>query len=151
MERSFALNNDLFETRIYSIDYSNAAKVSTIENCTSQIIPVTKRLLYRGTHQNMEGLGLGPAISYQANLLLGIVDNGDPLSNNNVVSFVVRDITGSIADFDNSGCVDVHDLRSLIDAWGISNWIGCREDINENGLVEADDLIEWILNWGACS
>ena len=51
-------------------------------------------------------------------------------------------------DFDFSGSVDVADLLTIINAWGVCG--GCVEDLNNDGVVSVSDLLALINNWGSC-
>lgn len=92
LERSFAFANPLFLTRIYEVD---AAPATDVRTQTAGLVPGTftrcaKSLLYSGGNNNLEGLCLGPRLGDNTSsrwVLLGIVDDGDPLSINQVVSF----------------------------------------------------------------
>jgi hypothetical protein len=89
LERSFAFNlQGFFQTRIYEADFSQATDVSPLPGLIGQTFtPVTKRLLYQGDQQNLEGLALGPFLGPGRYALVGIVDDGDPISVNRVVAF----------------------------------------------------------------
>jgi hypothetical protein len=88
-ERSCALSiAGVFQTRIYTLNFTGATDVSAIPGLTGQTYStVTKTLLYQGDQQNLEGLCLGPSLGPGRFSLLGIVDDGDPISVNRVVAF----------------------------------------------------------------
>jgi hypothetical protein len=52
------------------------------------------------------------------------------------------------ADFDGNGMVDFQDLLSLLAEWGPC--VDCPEDIDGNGLVDFQDLLEVLATWGDC-
>ncbi len=91
LERSFALASPLFLTRVYEVnttatdvrDQNNGLVTGTFSHCG-------KTLIYSGGNNNLEGLCLGPRLDPQSPsrwVLLGIVDDGDPISINQIVSF----------------------------------------------------------------
>jgi hypothetical protein len=87
-----------FESRIYEIDFAGATDVATLPGLIGQsYTPVTKHLLWKGQAggllgQNLEGLALGPKLADGNWSLLGIVDDADPVSNNNLIAF---ELTGA--------------------------------------------------------
>jgi hypothetical protein len=93
LERSLASSLTPFQSRIYELDFTGATDVSSLAGLIGQTYtPVSKRLLWSGQAaggfgQNLEGLALGPQLSNGNWSLLGIVDDGDPLSNNTLVAF----------------------------------------------------------------
>lgn len=93
LERSFALSiPDLFQNRLYELDFSGATEVSKfVDGLDGEVFtPVSKYLLWTGNVGNLEGLALGPPLAGGNRALLGIVDNGDPLSTNQLVAFELR-------------------------------------------------------------
>jgi serine protease len=50
-------------------------------------------------------------------------------------------------DADESGTVDVGDLLSIIDQWGLTN---SPADVNSDGIVDVSDLLIVVGNWGPC-
>lgn len=91
LERSFASGEGLFRNSIYLVDPAegtptDVAGMGALEGADFE--PVQKRLVWSGfLNQNLEGLCLGPRVSPTSWVLLGVVDDGDPLSLNMVVSF----------------------------------------------------------------
>lgn len=51
-------------------------------------------------------------------------------------------------DINGDGQVNVTDLLSLIDSWGLC--AGCDADINDDGVVDVTDLLELVGAWGPC-
>jgi len=49
-------------------------------------------------------------------------------------------------DIDNNGAVDVNDLLQLLSAWGACP--GCPADLDNNGMVDVSDLLTLLGNWG---
>ncbi len=93
LERSAVAGLPPFKTRIYQVDFTGATDVSQGE-LTSGLAgktytPVHKTQLYSSSAigENLEGLCLGPKLSDGHWVLLGVVDNGDPLSKNTLVAF----------------------------------------------------------------
>ncbi|MCC7349810.1 MAG: esterase-like activity of phytase family protein [Phycisphaerales bacterium] len=99
LERSFAFNNYIFSTygnRIYELDFAGAADVSS-DPAAPFGSYVTKYQLW--TNQsltnpgNLEGLTSGPVLTGGNLSLLGIVDDGDDISQNRLVAF---ELTGVV-------------------------------------------------------
>jgi hypothetical protein len=100
LERSFAFTTPFFQTRIFVVDVSNATNVAEMPGVHgTSITPVEKSLVYVGGHNNMEGLCLGPQLPSGDSVLVGVVDDGDPVSEDSVEVFVLRGLDAS------SGCV----------------------------------------------
>ena len=90
LERSFALSiPNFFQNRLYELDFAGATEVSKfVDGLDGEVFtPVSKCLLWSGHVGNLEGLALGPLLGSGNRVLLGIVDNGDPLSTNQLVAF----------------------------------------------------------------
>ncbi|MBU6414248.1 MAG: esterase-like activity of phytase family protein [Planctomycetes bacterium] len=91
LERSFGLASPLFLTRVYEV----TTAATDVRLQTAGLTPGTfsrcgKSLIYSGGNNNLEGLCLGPRLAGPASTrwaLVGIVDDGDPISINQVVSF----------------------------------------------------------------
>jgi len=161
MERSLAssFNPPPFQNRIYTIDFAGATDVSVAPFATGLIgktyTPVGKELLWSGAAgggfgQNLEGLTLGPRLDENSWVLIGVVDDGDMLSTNTVVSFVVT-ATPS-ADFDGNGMVDGKDFL----AWqrGFGQSVGAQfgfGDANRDGAVDSLDLAVWETSYGSAT
>jgi hypothetical protein len=82
MERSLAFSvSGLFLTRIYLVDTNSATDVSGLPGLIGQTYaPAAKTLIYSGGHANLEGLCIGPRLGPGRYALLGVVDDGDPVS-----------------------------------------------------------------------
>lgn len=103
LERSFAFNNYIFSSygnRIYELDFAGAADVSGLAGANNGQpfgSYVTKSQLW--TNQsltspgNLEGLAAGPQLTGGNYSLLGIVDDGDGISQNRLVAF---ELTGVV-------------------------------------------------------
>jgi len=144
MERSFA-NNFLrfFETRVYEATVTGATETSGLASLLNAAMLAGKRLLYSGGQTNLEGLCLGPGIAGGGFALIGVVDDGDPISVNRVVSMVV---TGPVsapcgADFNGDGFLDFFDYDLFV---GCYDGTGCPPgrtdaDFNGDGFVDFFD------------
>jgi hypothetical protein len=173
LERSLALASPFFLTRIYSIDLSGATEVSEYTQGLSQsVIPVVKTHLYTGGHNNLEGLCLGPELSGGGLALVGIVDDGDPFSLNEIVTFRLEGIgdgggscLGDIADSNgvlgnSDGVVNFGDLLALFSLSGpcFGGIPGCEGDFadsngvigNPDGQVNFGDLLAMFSLAGPC-
>lgn len=104
LERSFAFSlAGLFLSRISLIDVSLATDVSASAGLIGQTYTAaTKTLLYEGGQQNLEGLALGPQLGEGRYSVLGIVDDGDPISVNRVVAFELSGVAFCTANCDLS-------------------------------------------------
>jgi choice-of-anchor B domain-containing protein len=56
-------------------------------------------------------------------------------------------VTGPPADLNGDGSVDVEDLLQLLAAWGTCD-PACDEDLNDDGAVNVTDLLELLADWG---
>ncbi len=93
LERSLSLTSGLFRSRLYEIDLTSATNVASIPVLTAApYIPASKRLLWEGSVQNLEGLCQGPRLRDGRTLLLGVVDDGDPVSVNTLVALTLRGV-----------------------------------------------------------
>jgi len=156
LERSFAFSiPDFFESRLYELDFSDATNVSGFVDglIDESFTPVAKHLLWSGSVGNLEGLALGPSLIGGNESLLGIVDDGDPLSTNQLVAFELLLPGGTPCpwDLDGSGDIGVKDLLILLGAWGPCPPKGdCPADFDGSGAVDVKDLLFLLGNWGAC-
>jgi hypothetical protein len=93
LERSAMEGLPFFQTRIYQVDLMGATDISQGSLAAGLIgqnyAPVKKKLLLSTSKigENLEGLCLGPELSAGHWALLGVVDNGDPVSKNTLVAF----------------------------------------------------------------
>jgi hypothetical protein len=97
LERSAVEGLPPLETRIFQVDFAGATDVSKGELANGlkdkTYTPVKKSLLFdanasgNSIGENLEGLCLGPELSKNHWVLVGVVDNGDPVSKNTLVSF----------------------------------------------------------------
>jgi hypothetical protein len=88
----------------------------------------------------MEGLALGPRLPNGNWVLLGVVDDGDPFSNNTLVALEL--VSSADADFDQDTDIDGADF--LIWQRGLGTGSTQAEgDANADGLVDEKDLAAW--------
>jgi len=131
LERSLALASPLFESRVYRIDFTGATEISGIPALLgATYTPVAKELLWSGSLTNLEGLTLGPQLGGNRWSLLGVVDDGDPLSSNFLVSFELSGpgLDACACATSNFCSTSPHSAGSgaLISAWGGTN-IGAND------------------------
>jgi len=156
LERSFALNfASLFQSRIYELDLAGAGDVGHLASLVTPtpippIVPVGKRLLHRAFHANMEGLALGPPLANGGHALLGIVDDGDPLSTNQLVAFR---LAGPVeppcpADIDADGDADSDDIIAFFIAWEEA---APPADLDGDADTDSDDVVVFFTAFeGGC-
>ncbi len=133
VERSLAFVDPLFLTRIYAINATAATDVSALKALDGvDVEPVEKELLYQGGHANLEGLCLGARLTPTQFALVGVVDDGDPVSSNAIVVFRLSGLNAQAVDANVDGSVDVDDLHQLyrqpidIDADGATDYLDRR-------------------------
>ncbi|MFN0131355.1 MAG: esterase-like activity of phytase family protein [Phycisphaerales bacterium] len=116
LERSLAGSiSGLFRSRVYEVAVAGATDVSGIAGLIgATYTPVGKTLLYSGDQQNMEGLGLGEALGPGRWSVIGIVDDGDPISVNRVVGFEVAGVGECVANCDASTTVPALNVNDFI-------------------------------------
>ncbi|MFG0259060.1 MAG: esterase-like activity of phytase family protein [Phycisphaerales bacterium JB041] len=132
VERSLALASPVFLTRIYRVEFANATEVSGFDGLAgAEYVPVGKALVYSGGHNNLEGMCLGPRLSPSVHALVGVVDNGDPVSTNAVEVFRLHGLEACATDVDADGTIDVEDLYRLH---------SLPEDLNGDGSADAGDV-----------
>jgi hypothetical protein len=54
------------------------------------------------------------------------------------------------ADVNGDSLVDVQDVLAVIGQWGACPDGGCPADVDQDGEVDADDLMAVVIAWGAC-
>ncbi len=142
LERSVAVTSPIYLSRIYEIDFDGATDVSAAAFNSGLIgqtyTPVGKELLWAGaadgsSGQNLEGLTLGPQLANGNWALLGVVDDGDSLSSNTIVSFELS--ANLSADLDEDGDVDGFDFLA---------WQRGESPIP----FSKSDLTDWEANYG---
>jgi hypothetical protein len=156
LERALAFNlMGFFQARLYELDFTaggGATDVSALSSLVGQTFTrIGKRLLWSGDAANLEGLALGPKLPNGSYALLGVVDDGDPISNNTLVSWELSGIvTPCPGDFDWSGATNPDDLFAFLDAWFTENGSIGQElpaDADANGRVDVDDLFRFLDDW----
>ncbi len=134
MERALAFNLATpFVTRMYVIDPTGATDTRNLPSLVRSggtvsggVVPVSKTLIYQGSHNNLEGLTLGPRLGPGRYALLAITDDGgtsDPLSTNRLVSFEISGVACNASDV-----------------------AGANQSIGGDGELTADDIIVF-LGW----
>ncbi|MEZ6101053.1 MAG: esterase-like activity of phytase family protein [Pirellulaceae bacterium] len=157
LERSLAssLIPPPYESRVYLLDFANATNVATSEYASGLIgttyTPVAKILLWSGPAggglgQNLEGLALGPQLPNGNSVLLGIVDNGDPLSSNSLIAFELSGVSPRCGDYNCNGAVDAADYTVWKDHFGSQDFLAA--DGNGNRIVDAADYTVWKDGFG---
>ena len=91
----------------------------------------------------------GDGVSHQANPNEGF-ENGSVWLNSNDLAYRIFADEGvdCVGDLNSDSIVDVNDLLELIANWGDCS--GCSSDLNGDGIVDVNDLLELIANWGPC-
>jgi hypothetical protein len=157
LERSLAITSPAYLNRIFEINLTGATDVSAgalgSGLAGQTYTPVSKQLLWSGaadgvTGQNMEGLALGPRLASGKFVLIGVVDNGDGVSGNTIVSFTAT--ANSSADFNGDGQVDGADFLAVQRNLGKTNGAQHSEgDADRDGDIDAADLDCWKTHNGA--
>lgn len=155
LERSAAAT---FENRLYQIDFAGATDISDPSFdaglAGASFTPVAKTLLWSdsvggGFGQNLEGIALGPQLQDGSWLLVGVVDDGDPVSNDTVVTFQATPPVSNLpGDYNASGQVDMWDYHTWRDTFGADLPFA---DGNQSGMVDAADYTVWRDNLGAAA
>lgn len=148
LERSLAFSlSGFFQSRIYEIDSAPATETSSIAGLAGQsFTAANKRLLWSGNLNNLEGLCLGPRVAPGVFVLVGVVDDGDPLSSNTLVSFVLTGGGICIADFNGDGVASLQDLFDFL-----ASYFGgqAAADINGSGTLSVQDLFDFLAEYFA--
>lgn len=171
MERALAFNLATpFLTRIYLIDPSGATDtrsllslVRTGNTVNGGVVPVSKTLIYQGSHNNLEGLCLGPKLGQGRYALLAVTDDGgtaDPLSTNRLLSFEISgvacnksDVAGANQAVGGDGDLTADDIIVFLgwffaaDARGDVG--GANQGLLPDGAWTADDVIVFLNRYFA--
>jgi len=141
LERSLGLNlQSPFQSRMYDVsNVSGATDTSAFASLLgATYTPVPKRLIYSGNQTNMEGLCVGPRLVDGSYALVGIVDDGDPISVNRVVGFALSGvIEPCAADFNADGFLDFTDFDDFVQAFEAGM---ARADFNGDGFLDFTDF-----------
>lgn len=116
LERSFALGaGGFFRNRIFAIDRVGATDVSgfTAGLIGQSYSPVVKSQLWSGSVNNLEGITLGRWLPGGRRSLIGVVDDGDPLSTNRIVAFVL-DGARIVGDANCDGTLNNFDIDAFV-------------------------------------
>lgn len=144
LERSLALANPPFLSRIYGINLDAATDVSSYTNglLAHDYTPAAKTLLYSGGLTNLEGLCLGPRLDNGHWVMLGVVDDADPLSNNTLVAFELAGLVeppACPADWNDSGDLSSQDFFDFL-----QDFFAAAADFNTDGLVDSNDFFAFL-------
>jgi len=162
LERSLAQALPPFESRLYEISFSGATDVSMAPFdeglAGATFTPVGKELLWSGQAgggfgQNLEGLTVGPRLPGGDWILLGVVDDGDPLSSNTVAAFRATPTTpigfaADTGDLDADAGINGADVLAWQRGFGLPGLAGIG-DGNHDGTVTGADLALWSAQFGA--
>jgi hypothetical protein len=154
MERSFALSGlGVYLTRMYLVDFTGASDTRNTPSITSSgVVRVGKRLIYSGSHNNLEGLAVGPMVTSSGPLksyfMVGVLDDGDPITNNDALGFLLT-IRGCMADYNEDGGVDGVDVAAFFDDWVLGS---AGADANDDGGTDGADVEVFFAAWvaGGC-
>lgn len=152
LERSFAFSlNGFFRNRIYEMSFGSATNVASMPALFQQTdTPVQKSLLWSGfLNGNMEGIAAGRWLGWGHVSLVGIFDDGDPISVNMLAGFSLG-VGGCPADYNSDGGVDGGDVSSFFEAWEAGD---PNADVNWDGGLDGGDVEWFFIIWenGSCS
>ena len=135
---------------IYEIDCNGATDVSQSPFDAGRdgetFTQVGKQLLSSVTvgaagGENLEGLALGPRLPNGNWVMLGVVNNGDPLSSNTIVSLEIAPVVPiamapDTSDYDEDADVDGHDFLRWQRGLGVTTLAGLN-DGDGNPMVKS--------------
>ena len=113
-------------------------------------LPGTDSCLFGTSNSLMSLLAAGSFASVLDARNLETIDSAEILGQLVVAideSPYVLDCSSCQGDVDGNGMVDANDLLQVISDWGMTE---SPADLNEDGLVDASDLLEVIAGWGLC-
>ncbi len=171
LERSFVVANFVpsFFNSIFELDVSGADDVSQApfdegligqtytlvdKNKGIDDVPRWSAAVGGGNGQNLEGLTVGPRLPNGDFILLGVVDDGDPLSGNTVVSLIATPSPAipfdpETGDFNQDFDVDGSDFLTWQRGFGVTTLASLNDgDGNHNGTVTGTDLTIWETQYG---
>lgn len=131
LERSLAASFlSPFRCRIYLVEFDGATEASGFTDglIGAELTTVGKTLLWSGNVTNMEGLSLGRRLPGGSWSLIGIVDNGDPISQNTLVAFELSGVGPAAEDIDGDGAVEAEDVY---------RWHMTPVDVTGDALIDA--------------
>lgn len=149
LERSLALSfPNLFKTRIYQVGFDGATDVSGFtDGLIGQSYTLAqKTLLSDDNLANVEGLCLGPPLPSGRRAFVGVIDDGDPISINALVSYEVDGADPpclglSPCDANCDGSVNGLDIQPFRDLLlGAAPCSSCGGDANGDGSVNGLDV-----------
>jgi hypothetical protein len=147
LERSLAFDlAGFYQTRIYLVDFANASDVSSLPALAgATFTPVVKTLLHTGSYNNLEGLCLGPPLGGGHYSLLGIIDDGDPLSTNQLVAFEITGIDppSCLANCDASSAaptLNINDFLCFINAFAAGEFYANCDESSSFPILNVNDF-----------
>lgn len=160
LERSFAaLASPTYRHRIYNINLTGATDISKPPYDAGLVgatyAAANKELLWSGSildavGQNLEGLTVGPQLATGQWVLTGVVDGGDPISGDLLVTFLATPPTpGMPGDYNGDGAVAPSDLDAWRSSFGLASPAGLGADGNGDGTIDAADYTLWRDNLSA--
>jgi len=133
VERSLAASFlSPFRCRIYVVSFGGATEASGLTDglIGAEFTTVGKTLLWSGNVTNMEGLSLGRPLPGGSWSLIGIVDDGDPISQNTVVAFELSGVGPASEDIDGDGAARAEDVY---------RWHMTPVDVTGDARIDAAD------------
>lgn len=151
LERSLAASLTPFKNQIFLANVTAATNVSTLSGLVGQsYTAASKTLVWSGfLGQNLEGLCVGPRLPGSSGgtgkrVLVGVVDSGDSLSQNSVVSWQLSEGAECLGDFDANGAVQVADIFTYLAAWfGGHPWA----DVDGSSGLTVSDIFALLQAW----
>ena len=151
MERSFAFSlNGFFQSRFYELKVDEATDVGTFASINlGGLNPVNKVSLFTDSVNNMEGICLGRGLPGRSQSLIGVLDDGDPITVNSLVALRLTS-PFCFADYNLDGGVDGGDVDSYFVDWAAGD---SDADANSDGGIDGSDLAAFFTEWvnGGCS
>ena len=153
LERSVATTLPPILSKIYQIDFNGATDISDPQFDQGLLgqtyTPVTKTLLWSGTADgglgsNLEGIALAGRNADGDWTLLGVTDDGDPLSDTLMVAFQLTP-PQVYGDFNDDGSFDCADLDALVATIAAGNH-DPTYDLTGDGLVDGADQAQWLAD-----
>ncbi len=140
LERSLAFATPLIRCSIYEIDPFAGSDVSALPALAgATYTPAPKALLWSGDVWNMEGLCLGPTLPDGSAVLVGVVDDGDGLSPNQLVTLRLTGLPAPCtADCDGSDVLNLDDIDCFVAGFLASDL--ATADCDGSGVLNLDDI-----------
>lgn len=150
LERSFAFSSGgFFRSRFVDVNTGAATDVTSLATISAGgFVAAERRLLLTDSLNNMEGMCLGRSLGRGRHSVIGILDDGDPVTVNAVVGLAVQ-VASCLADYNQDGGVDGSDVDGFFADW-VEGASGA--DANEDGGVDGSDVEAFFTLWvlGGC-